>query len=344
MRFGRVGGACAVVLLVAGCGGPPKSANDGDDTALLAEPPASSAGPASAASGAAKADLARGTKALEAGDLPAAKKAFEAARGADPNDGEAAYYLGVTQEKLGARAAAEANYRDAMRLRPDLDAAALNLSALLADAERWDDAIAVAKAGLANAKDSPGLLLNLAVAAGGKGDAAQATQAFDAAAKKAPNDPMVHLTYGHWLGSVKRNDAAIKELALAHKAAGSDVGVVASVGHELRLVGAFPECTAAFGRALELKDAAELRTERALCRLGAKDEAGALSDLQAAVSKEPKFAPAHFYLGGRLHAQGKNAEAQKAYEQYLQLAPNGSLAKQAQERVDALKAAPKKKK
>src|SRR6478609_9303409 len=118
LGVGLVGAVFAAGGLV-GCGGPAKGANDGDDVALLAEAPAANAAsppaPASTASGAAKADIARGTKALEGSDYAAAKKAFEAARAADPNDGEAAYYLGVTQEKAGARAAAESNYRDAIR-------------------------------------------------------------------------------------------------------------------------------------------------------------------------------------------------------------------------------------
>ena len=87
-----------------------------------------------------------------------------------------------------------------------------------------------------------------------------------------------------------------------------------------------------------------MRTERALCKLGLKDEKGALDDLQAAVAKEPTYAPAHYYLGGRLAEREALQGGGREYAKYLELAPNGSLAKAATERLKIAQDAAKGKK
>jgi cytochrome c-type biogenesis protein CcmH/NrfG len=81
-----------------------------------------------------------------------------------------------------------------------------------------------------------------------------------------------------------------------------------------------------------------------LCRVALKDEKAALDDLKAAVAVEPTFAPAHYYLGGRLGVAKRFKDAAAEYAKYLQLDPNGSLAKQAGERLKAAQEAAAKKK
>jgi cytochrome c-type biogenesis protein CcmH/NrfG len=69
-----------------------------------------------------------------------------------------------------------------------------------------------------------------------------------------------------------------------------------------------------------------------------------LDDLQAAVTKEPGYAPAHYYLGNRLAATKHFKEAAAEYGKYLQLAPTGSLAGAAAEKQKAATDAMKGKK
>jgi Flp pilus assembly protein TadD len=278
-------------------------------------------------------EVAKGQKALDSGDVTSAKSYADAALKKNPKDAEALALLGEIAEKSSDKAAAEKHYKEALKLRPDLEAAAVNLSAIYAEAEKWDEAEKVSRAGVAKHGENPALHLNLALALAGKNDQGGATKEFDEATRLAPNDPVYLLTYGHWLGVVKQQDAAATKLRAARPLAADNVAVLASVGHEMRLVGAWADCVPTFDKAIGLKDAAELRTERALCRLGGNDKGGALADLQAAVSKEPKFAPAHYYLAGQLGQAGKFKEAAFEYDTYLKLAPNGPLAKQAQERV-----------
>lgn len=281
-------------------------------------------------------------KALDAGDAAGAKTILESAIKKNPKDADALFYLGVALEKLNDKAGAEQRYKDALTARPDLDSASVNLGALYIDASRFDEALLVSRQGLQKAPKNPALHANLAVALASKNDIGAATRSFDEAVRLAPNDPMLQVTYAQWLGNWKRPDEATDHLRAARPMA-KDVGVLAAIGHELRLVGAFSDCVPTFDKAIEMKDAAELRAERALCKVGAKDDAGALDDLQTATKKEPNFAPAHFYLANRLAQGGKFADAVKEYEAYLKLEPKGDLAKQATERAKLARDKAKKK-
>ena len=240
------------------------------------------------------------------------------------------------------KAGAERGYREALKMKPDLDAAATNLGALLVEAGKVDDAITVLKGAIARRPDAGELRLNLAVALAQKGDQAAATKEFDEAVKLQGKDPIYLVTYAQWLGQWKQTDAAVAKLKAASALAGQDVGVLASIGFEMKNVGAFADCVTVLDKAVGLKDAAELRTYRALCKLGNKDKAGSLADLEAAVKKEPSYGPAHFYLGGRYADAGKWAEVIQEYEAYLKIEPKGPLAKQAEERIKLAKTKLKK--
>ena len=96
---------------------------------------------------------------------------------------------------------------------------------------------------------------------------------------------------------------------------------------------AFAECVPVFTQALALKDSAELWTERAACKIGLKDDAGALADLRAATTKEPGYAPAQYYLGNELAKGADYAGAVAAYQAFLKLEPNGGLAKGVAEKI-----------
>ena len=116
------------------------------------------------------------------------------------------------------------------------------------------------------------------------------------------------------------------KLKTARGYAEGDVAMLATIGHELLVLRAVVECVATFDKAVLLKDAAELRTERGLCKLGAKDKAAALADFQAAVSKEPGYALSHYWLGALQLQASKPKEAQAELETYLKLAPTGPKA------------------
>lgn len=282
-------------------------------------------------------DVAKGLERLEAGDLEGARASFDAAIKKDARDDRAHHALGVTLDRTGDKAGAERSFREALRIRPDLEAASVDLSAMLIDAERYDDAEKVARDGLAKHDASAPLRMNLGIALAAKGDAAGGRRELEAAVKRTPDDPMARLTAGHWLVVLKQADAAVMHLRAARALAKDDVPLLASIAQELRLGGAFEDCVITFDKAIAVKDTPDLRTERAVCRGAAKDDAGALEDLRAAIQADAKYAPARYYLGNRYASAGKFREAAAEYEAYLKLAPDGPLAKQAKERATIAK-------
>jgi len=334
-----------VLCLAVACGGPDKPASDGTQT--QPQPSATTAPTASGeptSSGKApSADTSRGISALESGDLPTAKSAFEAAIAANARDADAHHYLGVTLEKQNDKAGAEREYKAALAIKPDLAESAANLAAIYLDAQKWDDALALLKPAAQKRPDSGPLQANLALAYAGKGDQANATRAFDAAVKATPGDAMLLFTYGHTLATWNQSDAAVAKLKAARDAAGSQGDLLGAIGHDLLVLRAPAECVIAFDKAIAAKDGAQYRTERALCKLANKDEAGATTDIEAAVQNDPKYGLAHYWLATRRMAAKRWADAAKELEAYLKIEPNGPKAKTAQEALAVAKNGGKKK-
>jgi tetratricopeptide (TPR) repeat protein len=345
----RSGGGLAVVLLAcasaSACGGsaPPAQTGGSDPSASSLESGPASPAPVPGSEPPPSAEKAAGIRAFDAGNYADARKSFEAASKKNPKDYESLQNLGLACEKLGDPTGAEAAYKAALAVKPDLDTASTALSAIYLDAGRTDEAVTVARAGLARHGASEPLHENLGVALATKGDQDGATQEFIQAIKLTPDDPMAQLTFAHWLNAWKVRGAA-PHLDAARDLVKDDYGMLASIGLEYRLAGEFDSCVKTFDRAIGMKDGGEVRTGRALCRLALKDDKGALTDLQAAVDKEPAYANAHYFLGGRLAVGKRYKDAAAEYSKYLELAPNGSLARPAAERLKAAQDAAARKK
>jgi Tfp pilus assembly protein PilF len=334
----------ALPILACGGGEPPApSAPANPQGEGLSDPasPAANPAPDNGAPGRVSDDVAKGMRALESNDWTNAKAYFDHALRGNPNDADALYYEGVVAEKTGDKDAAEKNYKAALKVKPELAQAAVNLSAFYVDAQRYDDALAVAEAGLSKHADNGSLHLNAALAYAGKADPPSATREFDAAVHAAPDEAMFRLTYGHWLGAWKLVDPALLQLRaarpLAKKSGDGAVGVLAAIGHEMHVLRAWPDCVMTYDDAIAMKDAAELRTERAACKIGAKDSAGALADLQSAVANDASYAPAHYYLAGEFARAGQVKDAIAQYQTFLKLEPNAPSAKAVQDRLRLLK-------
>jgi tetratricopeptide (TPR) repeat protein len=337
--------ALSLALALVACGGssPPPASPD-NAPAPLTNPPAGApdapllgpnAGGNAAAPSSSEAD--QGIDAIRKGDVAGAKAIYQRLHDRNPNDPDAFHLLGLIDEKQGDKQGAEKAYKDAIKARPEKSESYVDLSALLLDQQRYDDALQIARAGLSKSPGASALHTNAALALGGKGDVDGAQKEFDKAVKADPEDPMILFTYGHWLAAWKMRDPALAKLRAAMPVAKDDVGLLAAIGHELHAIGAFTDCIAAFDRAIGLKDVAELRTERASCRLGAKDAKGATDDLRAATQAQPSYAPAHFYLGRALADSGDWKGAVAEFEAFLKLDPNGPVAKSAREHLKKAK-------
>jgi Tfp pilus assembly protein PilF len=337
--------ALPLVLLTAALAacGPEKPATD--ETHVTPQPTATATTTSQPTSTgkAPSADTARGIAALQNGDFATAKSAFEAAIASNASDADAHHYLAVTLEKTGDKAGAEKQYKAALAIRPDLAEAAANLGALYVDAKRWNEAVAVLEPEARKRADSAPVQFNLALAYAGKGDQNDAKRAFEAALKVTPSDPMLLYTYGHTLATWHETEAAVAKLHAARDAASGQGDLLGSIGHELLLLRDVQGCISSFDKAIAAKDGAQFRTERALCKLANKDEAGATSDLEAAVKADPEYALAHYWLATRRMGQKKWKEAAKELEAYLKIEPNGPKAKSARAALAVAKRGGKKK-
>ncbi len=326
------------------CGGPAATPRTPAEGALAPPPAGEAEGAATGGGGPSQAsqpqspELNAGIKSFDAGNFADARKAFEAAARRNPKDAEALYDLGMTCEKLGDLPAAEQAYKSALAASPDHEMAAVALGSLYIDAGRTDDALAIGRAALAKHGKSGPLHENVGVALATRGDQDGAVRELQQAIQSQPADAMFRLTLAHWLNAW-RSPGAAAELDRARDLVKDDYAMIASIGHEYRMAGEFVSCEKTFDRAIRLKDGGEVRTERALCKLGEKDEKATLDDLRAAVATEPSYAQAHYYLGGRLALAKHFKEAAAEYAKYLELAPSGSLAKPARERLKAAESA-----
>ena len=307
-------------------------ADAGARAAALAPPSAAGA----ALSHPPSAEVQRGLRLLDGGDLAGAKAAFAAGEARTPSDPDAAYFSGVVADRGHDARAAEAHFRRALDLAPGHAAASADLSALETEDGRNDEAAALCRAALARHPEDSVLHLNLAVALAKKGDAGAATAEFEAAIKADGQQPMYFLTYGHWLSSWHKPEDARARLAAAHKLAAGDVGMLAGVAHEMLELHDFAACSQTLDEAIALQDAGELRMERAFCKAGANDETGARADLEAAVKNESTFAPAHFLLATHLAKAGETARAIAEYQIYVKLEPDAPNAKIARDRIKIL--------
>jgi tetratricopeptide (TPR) repeat protein len=321
------------LCLLAACG-PDKPANTGggDPTSSLAS---SEPTPKTAPLPPSK-EVDDGVKAFEAGDYPKAQASFEAAIKKNPGNYEAHYNLAMVHVKENRAAEAEKSLREALKLKSDLETASVALSAILIDSERYDEAIKVARDGLSKHPKNGDLHQDLGLALAKKGDQDGSLKAMEMAAKLKPDDPETHILFAQILNAWKVKGAAA-HLDHARGLAKSDVKLLATIGNEFRLAGEFQECVKTYDRAIAAKDGGEVRTGRAICKIGLKDEAGALADLKEAVKVEPKFAPGHYHLGNRLASEKKFKEAAAEYEACLANSPSPELAGQAKDKLAKVK-------
>lgn len=328
----RAAGLAAAALWITACGGPQQAQ---PEDPLVADPPAGS--DEGAATGAAKTELDRGIEYIKNERFDDAKAHLQKALEIKPDSAEAAYYLGLAQDRTGDRKGAEESYRRALKGDPALAEAAVNLGAIyLEDPPRPDEAIAVLKPALAKAAEPGRLHQNLAYAYSLKKDYASAGKHYEAALAKGESAEL-RFAYGAMLMEAKNPEKAAEQLKLALAAAGDDPALIASIGRMLGPAKAYAECVKAFDRAIKLKpDVAELYVRRGTCRHELKDEQGARADYEAAIKVDPKFAPAHYYLGMSYVVDKKIQSARAAFEQAAKLGQGTEIGERASEKLKQL--------
>jgi tetratricopeptide (TPR) repeat protein len=327
-----------LVVALAACG-PVKGPKQVGDSDNFSPPPQGPAVPIPPEPPVSTTEYDEGKKKLDAGDLTGAEQTFNAALATNAKNYWAHLGLGMMHEKAGHRDSAMAEYRQALNLKSDLEDAVVRLSALYlsSDPPRVDEALALCRAAVTKMPQNAWVHyeLGIATAMAANSDSGKdaALKELEEAVKLNSNEPAFHIGYARWLNTWKMKGAAA-HLDMAKQLVKDDETLVA-IGREMRAAGDFKGCTDLFNGMVAKKDSGEPRTERALCKLGGGDELGAIADLRAAIAKEPKYAPAHLYLGDRYASRKMMPPALQEYQTCLNLDPNGPIGKLAMDRMAA---------
>jgi Tfp pilus assembly protein PilF len=322
----------SALLLAAACT-PSTPAQNPDDNPppLEGDGPKTGEGPAAPAS---SPKVKEGMDAIQAGDFAKAKEVLTAAEVEAPNDPQAAFYMGVALEGSGDAEGAAEKYERALKLDPKLAEASVNLSALLLDGGDAKRSLEVVDAGLKTAPKHPGLLMNRALALEASGDAAGALDAYGKAVAAQPDNLELRYAHAELLAGAGKKDEALAELRKV--AASDDVKLLAAAANVFGKLQAFGDCVSALDKAVRKKGAPELFTRRGVCRHEMKDDAGAKGDFEAALKLDPKFAPAHYYLGMHYKALGKAKEAKTELQKAVELGGNEGVGAAAKKALDEL--------
>jgi len=303
----------ALLLLCAACG---KSTPPPEEPAPATD---SDSAPSDAVTPASSDAVKKGRDQIQAGDFAGAVETLGAAAKADANDPQAAFYHGVALEGLERFEDAEAEYRRALKLSPELMEAHANLSFLLLSLDKPKDALAAADAGLAVDAKHPALLANRAGALDILGDP-RALEAYEALLAVAPDDANRY-NYAVLLTVAERKADAVAALRAIRLDGVTDAGLLLDVAQLYGRLEDYGSCVQALDVAVGAGKTAELLAHRARCKHSAKDDKGAEADLREAVQLEPNNPIGHYYLGKHLIAVGKKAEGQAALKKAVSLGP-----------------------
>lgn len=340
VRFARVlglGGKIGAVMVCASvfaCGGPsePKSPDEPDPDALLQDDP--NAGQSNAVVPASSPEVNKAMDAIEAEDFASAKTILEPLVSKDASDVQAVFYLGVAEAGLNEVEPAITHFKKALELDPKFGDASLNLSALLLDLERFEEAIAVVDEALTHAPSDLGLIQNKALALSYSGKFAEAVAPLRALLEKKPTEEGMRFLLAEALFSSGDSAGAVAELGKLK--ASQSAEVLASAADLYARLKQWDDCVAALDAATQKQPVAELFITRGLCKHGKSDDKGARADFEQALKVDPKSAKAQFYLAHNLKESGDKKGAKAAFLKVIELAGSGPLAEKAKAALSKL--------
>ncbi len=254
--------------------------------------------------------------AIKAGQFQKAESILAKAVVETPDDPQAAFFYGVALEGVDKAQLAQDSYRRAIEISPQLLEAPSNLSNLLIQLEKYEEALAVADKGLTIAPKYPPLLANRAAAL----DMLQkpeALAAYEALLIEAPDDAANRFNYAVVLFLNERQDDARAQLA---KLQTQDAALLIDVAALYTKLKDLPGCVKTLDGAIASKKSADLLSRRARCKMMQKDLKGAEADLREAIATEPSASVGYFYLGiflkkaGPSHQDEAIASLKKAVE------------------------------
>jgi len=338
MKSPRLSVFGALCLMTSGlaCGGTPPPP---PDSALVADPPPSDGTPGEGLS-----EMDRGIAYVAQEEWEEAKVHFDEAIASMPKNGEAHYYLAVTQLNLGHAAAAEESFRKAVELDSDLYLARAQLGALYAGSEppRCEQALEVLLPALESIPDKPEekslradteSYVGFCFWDGKKYEEATTHYEASLAAEDLPN---TRLALGSMLLEAKKNAAAVPHFEAYAKTVEKDPKQLVKLGQTLARAGAPDKCVEMLDKAIALDEAKVPLLIRGRCKLQNEDAEGARGDFTKALELDNRFQDAYFFMGVAWLESNNRPKAAEAFQQVIRIDKTTKVAKAAQQRLESL--------
>jgi len=265
----------------------------------------------------ARAYLRAGQQALEARNLPEAKKQLELAIKADPKQAEAHLTLGLVEFQAGENTQAIEHYRRAVELRPNFFSAHYNLAlAYLREKDLGHGLQELERAVAINPRHADAAY-NLGMVLMEVGRPREAVARLRRARVLGSDRPDVAFNLVRAELEAHQTEDARREAESAARKFGNDPEWCAAVGRLFLEHGQPGEATVHLAEALRLRpDSAEVRRKLATARLEARDPQGTVTVLESPTSAED-----HYLLGSARLLLRHLPEAEQESRRALELEP-----------------------
>jgi tetratricopeptide (TPR) repeat protein len=238
-----------------------------------------------------------------------------------PDYVEAHNNLGLALAGRGQVDEAIVHYRKALELKPDYQDAHNNLGLALAGRGQVDEAIAQYRKALEIKPDFAVADINLGAALADRGQVDEAIVQYRKALEINPDSGLAHNNLGLALGRRGQIDEAIAQYRKALEIRPDDVEAHDNLGLALARHGQFDEAIAQYQKALEIKPddvKAHNNLGAALAGRGQFDQA--IAHYRTALKIKPDYVAAHINLGDALAGRGRLDDALVHYRTVLDLA------------------------
>jgi len=231
---------------------------------------------------------------------------------------------GRTKEGAEVLDAAIAEYREAIRIKPDLAEAHASLGIALQNQGKLAEAIAEFREAIRLKPDLVGAHTNVGNALRKQGKPAEAVAAYREAIRLKPDYAGAHNSLGALLCEIQRDyDVGIAEFREAIRLKPDDGAAHNNLGNALKEKGKLAEAIAEFREAIRLKPGyADAHRSLGIALHNQGKLAEAIAAYREVIRLKPDDAVAHYGLGCALSAHGKPEEAAAAHRETIRLKPD----------------------
>jgi Tfp pilus assembly protein PilF len=228
----------------------------------------------------------------------------------------------ITEQQQGDFEGAIRDYREALKLRPDMVEAKVNLGAALAHTGHFDEAIAMYKSALPSLSFKDPVILNLALAYYKKGDFAAAQAQFEKLHALQPNDTRATILLADTDLRVGKPAETLALLQPLDSTNSDNLDFQFIYGSALIGTGHRRDGAVRLEKVAQAQNRADAYLLAGVARLDVNDFELARSDLETALRLDPQLPNIYTLVGTARDKLDDPTAAEPAFRQALQIDPN----------------------